>query len=457
MRKWKGAFTRKSVKVHKPTRLSSTYLKKQKDTMWKIKLFSLTLVLFFFFTFTVPLSAKTSLRFVTWKPNQPAVWNEAIERFEKENPDIEVVREVGPHSSTEYHALLTQKLKNRDTSVDLFFMDVVWPPEFASAGWALPLDTFFPKSEQKKFLQGPILANTYEGHIYGVPVWIASGMLYYRKDLLKKYGFEPPKTWDEMIIQAKQIVNSEKTNNPGIIGFSGQFKQYEGLITNIQEYILSNNARIIDDVNKKPEINNVNAINALKFIRDKIIFGIASRGLLTYEEPESLDLFVQGKAVFHRNWPYAWEVANNPLRSAIAEKVGIGRLPHFKGGKSFATLGGWQFGISRFSEKPDVAWRFIAFMTSEKMQKFFALKASLSPTRKALYKDWEIRNAQPQFDSMFDVFLTAYPRPRSPLYPMVSNILQSYFHKAISDSDSDIENLANKAAKDLNRVLNLAR
>lgn len=425
--------------------------------MWKIKFTSSVLILFLFFISSSTLFAKTSLRFVTWKPNQPAVWDEAIKLFEKENPDIEVVREVGPHSSTEYHALLTQKLKNKDTSVDIFFMDVVWPPEFASAGWALPLDRFFPKSEQEKFLNGPILADTFEGNIYGVPVWIASGLFYYRKDLLKKYDLKPPKTWGEMIDQAEKIINREKVYNPGLIGLSGQFKQYEGLITNIQEYILSNNAKLIDDVNNTSQLNDLNAINAVRFVRDKIIFGVASRGLLTYEEPESLDLFIQGKTIFHRNWPYAWEVANNPSRSTIAGKVGIVRLPHFKGGKSFSTLGGWQFGISRFSKQPEAAWKFIAFMTSEKMQKFFTLKAAQAPTRKALYKDKEILQAQPQFESMFDVFITAYPRPRTPIYPMVSNILQRYFHKAISNPDSDIESLANKAAKDLNRVLKLVR
>ena len=425
--------------------------------MWKIKFAASVLILFLFFIFSSTLFAKTPLRFVTWKPNQPAVWDEAIKLFEKENPDIEVVREVGPHSSTEYHALLTQKLKNKDTSVDIFFMDVVWPPEFASAGWALPLDRFFPKSEQEKFLDGPILADTFEGNIYGVPVWIASGLFYYRKDLLKKYDLKPPVTWEEMISQAEKIINREKVYNPGIIGLSGQFKQYEGLVTNIQEYILSNNAKLIDDVNNTPQLSDLNAINALRFVRDKIIFGVASRGLLTYEEPESLDLFIQGKTIFHRNWPYAWEVANNPSRSTIAGKIGIVRLPHFKGGKSFSTLGGWQLGISKFSKQPKAAWKFIAFMTSEKMQKFFTLKAAQAPTRKALYKDKEILQAQPQFESMFDVFITAYPRPRTPIYPMVSNILQRYFHKAISNPDSDIEGLARKATRDLDRVLRLVR
>jgi hypothetical protein len=57
-------------------------------------------------------------------------------RIHEAHPHISIVRELAPHSSTAYHDLLTQKLKNRDATVDVFFMDVIWVPEFAEAGWA---------------------------------------------------------------------------------------------------------------------------------------------------------------------------------------------------------------------------------------------------------------------------------------------------------------------------------
>jgi multiple sugar transport system substrate-binding protein len=157
---------------------------------------------------------KTIIHFVTWKPNQPEVWDEIIKIFETEHPEIKVVREIGPHSSTAFHDLLTQKLKNKSLDVDVFFMDVIWPPEFAAAGWAVPLDNMFQKSEQEKFLESTILANTYNSRIYGVPLFIDSGMLFYRKDLLKKYGFNPPQTWHEMVNQAEKIVSEEAQKSP---------------------------------------------------------------------------------------------------------------------------------------------------------------------------------------------------------------------------------------------------
>src|SRR5262245_20321108 len=101
----------------------------------------------------------SELRFVTWRAEVPKVWDEAVADFERQNPGIKLVREVGPQSSTQIHDLLTQKLKNRDPRLDVFFMDTIWPAEFASAGWALPLDRYFTAAERDKFLPAPISAN----------------------------------------------------------------------------------------------------------------------------------------------------------------------------------------------------------------------------------------------------------------------------------------------------------
>ncbi len=398
---------------------------------------------------------KTVIHFVTWKPNIPEAWDEILDIFKKENPDIEIIREIGPHSSTAFHDMLTQKLKNKSEDVDVFLMDVIWPPEFGAAGWAMPLDELFPEEERKKFLEGTILANTYKGHIYGVPLFIDSGMLFYRRDLLEKYKLPVPITWKQMIDTAEWIVREEKRQGNEIYGFTGQFKQYEGLVCDMMEYILSNGGYIIDPDTGRIGLTEEGTIEAIKFVRDNIIGKIAPKGVLTYQEPESLDLFIQGKVVFHRNWPYAWEVSNNPQKSKIAGKVGIARLPHFPGHESVSTLGGWQVGISSFTKKKEAAWRFVEFLTSIRVQKILALKAGRAPTRKILYEDPEILQLYPHFKEMKEVFLTAYPRPRTPLYPAVSNVLQRFFSRVISDPSLDIKKEAQSASEEIKKILAL--
>ncbi len=399
---------------------------------------------------------KTVINFVTWKPNIPEVWDEIYEIFERENPDIKLIRQIGPHSSTAFHDMLTQKLKNQSTDLDVFLMDVIWPPEFAAAGWAMPLDGFFSKEEREKFLKGAILANTYRGKVYGVPLFIDAGVLYYRKDLLKRYGYQPPETWEDLVEIAEAIVEKEKKRGVEIYGYSGQFKQYEGLVCDMMEFILSNNGWIIEPSSDQVAIGEPPAVEAVRFVRDRIIGRVAPRGVLTYQEPESLDLFIQGKAVFHRNWPYAWKVSGDPEKSRIAGKVGLVKLPHFRGGKSYSTLGGWQVGISSYSPNKEAAWRFVRFLTSERVQKLIALRAGKAPTRKPLYTDPDVLKANPHFKEMKEVFLSAYPRPRSPLYPALSNLLQRYLSRVISRPDSDIQRDAEETAGKMREILSLA-
>jgi multiple sugar transport system substrate-binding protein len=311
------------------------------------------------------------LRFVTWRSEATAVFQRIIADFESSHPGLKVIQEIGPSSSTEFHDLVTQKLRNRDPEMDIFFMDVVWPAEFAAAGWALPLDAFFPLAAQKDFLDAPIGANTYEGRIYGVPMFVDAGMLYYRKDLLAKYHLRPPATWPELVRQAQSIISQER--DPYLTGYSAQFKQYEGLVCNMMEFILSNGGALWDEQRLMSSVHTANAMAAVRFVRDNIVRLIANRGILAYQEPESLALFTQGRAVFHRNWPYAWEASNDRAQSKVAGKVGVITLPTFSGQKRVATLGGWQLAISRFSRRPELAWKFVQFMTSSETQKRIAL------------------------------------------------------------------------------------
>jgi len=400
-------------------------------------------------------ASRTTLHFVTWKPDNPKVWNEAIARFEQTHPHITIEREIAPHSSTAYHDLLTQKLKNRDATMDLFMMDVIWPAEFAAAGWALPLDAYFVPSKRNLFLHATIEAGTYQGRIFGVPSRIDSGMLYYRKDLLEKYGFSPPRTWQELVQQAKVILEGERATHPALRGYSGQFKQYEGLVCDMLEFVESGNGSFLSKDGTHSTLATPETIRAVEFVREQIVHDLATPAVLTYQEPESLAVFVQGKAVFHRNWPYAWGLANDPRHSNIAGKVGVTVLPHFPNGQSVSALGGWLYGISAYSKHPDEAWAFIEFMTSAEMQKYFAIHASLAPSRIALYEDADILKANPQYQDLFPVFQTAKPRPRTPVYPIVSNILQRYFSRVLAFPDTDILEEAREADRQINRFLDL--
>ncbi|MCB2192501.1 MAG: ABC transporter substrate-binding protein [Deltaproteobacteria bacterium] len=394
-----------------------------------------------------------TIRLVAWKFNTPGLWRRLADQFEKQHPPLKVSLEIGPHSSTSYHDMLTQKLKNRSSEVDVFLMDVIWPPEFASAGWALPLEEIFTEEQRKLFVPAALEASSWRGRVYGAPLYLTAGVLYFRSDLLERYKLPVPQTWPQMVSQAKLILAQEAGD---MAGYSGQFKQYEGLVCDMLEFIWSAGGRALAKDGKSCLLNQPQALKAVRFVRDCIIDGVAPRGVLAYQEPESLSLFAQGGAVFLRNWFYAWPILNDSQRSKVAGKVGLAPLPHFSGGNSAACLGGWQVGLSAYSTKPAQALKLIKFLVSEPVQRRLVLEEGLAPTRTALYHDPWVLKSRPHFAELLPVLDGARPRPRTPLYPALSEVMQGYFQRAISDEDSDLPALSERAVQDVDRLLGLA-
>ncbi len=385
------------------------------------------------------------------------MWEEALAEFTRTHPHISIIRELAPHSSTAYHDLLTQKLKNRDTAVDVFFMDVIWVPEFAAAGWARPLDETFSPAMREEFLPATIEVGGYDTHVYGVPSRIDAGLLYYRHDLLAKYGFTAPTTWAELAHQAETILAGEKQTNPTLQAYSAQFKQYEGLVCNMLEFVEGHGGSLMRTDGAGSTLSSPDALAAVQFVRDRVIGRLTSRAALTYQEPESLSLFIQGHAIFHRNWPYAWELANNRDRSTIADQVGVAPLPGFSSGRTAAALGGWLYGISAYSRHPDEAWALIEFLSSHAMQKKFLREAGIAPSRETLFSDPDILARSPQLRNQLAVLQAATPRPRSPVYPAISHWLQRYFSRALAVDGLDLAQEAAVTDAHINRLLALTK
>jgi multiple sugar transport system substrate-binding protein len=192
----------------------------------------------------------------------------------------------------------------------------------------------------------------------------------------------------------------------------------------------SNGGELLRDGN--PRALTEENVSALEFMKDLIYKHRVTPELVrtAIEEP-TRHIFGNGRAVFMRNWPYAWNIFERE-GSPVKGKVGVAPLPSFEGGESSPTLGGWQLGINRFSKHQPEAEKLIKFLTSYDVQKQLALTVGYKPTRKALYNDKELKQAQPFITSLYGVFERARPRPVSPYYMMITHILQPEFSSVIS-------------------------
>lgn len=171
------------------------------------------------------------------------------------------------------------------------------------------------------------------------------------------------------------------------------------------------------------------------------------------KEEEVRLYFQQGKALFERNWPYAWTLHNN---SKLKGKVGISKLPHKKECRSASTLGGWHIGISKFTDMKEEAIKFLKFVTSYEIQKKLAINLSWNPGRRDVYNDKEVLKVLPHFKELKDVFENAIPRPNLPYYTQISEILQKYINSAISEN-IEIDKALRFAEKEANEILSRYR
>lgn len=356
----------------------------------------------------------------------PELFKKLLEKFEAENFRIKVRDETLPSSTDEQHQFYVMNLESRSYDFDVFSMDVIWVPEFARAGWLRDLSHLLPGKEREEFFPGPLKAVTYKDRIYAVPWYVDAGLLYYRKDLLQKYSLSPPKTWKGLVDTAQYVLSKEK----GLYGFIWQGKQYEGLVCNVLEYFWSNGGEVLKG--DKVAIDSPENIFALRFIRALIVKYKVSPSLVTTATEETTrHIFENGKAVFMRNWPYAWNIFERKA-SAVKGKVGVMHLPSFNGRESTSTLGGWQLGVNRYSKHPEAAEKLVRFLTSPESQKALALTVGYKPTRKSLYRDEDLLKNQPFFCNLYEVFMSAHPRPVTPYYMMMTQVLQPEFSAVIS-------------------------
>lgn len=355
----------------------------------------------------------------------PQALEKLIKEFEKQHPKIHVKDETLPSSSDEQHQFYVLNLAAGSSDFDVFAIDVIWVAEFAAAGWLRDLEKLLPVGKRGEFFRGPIEAVSVSGKVYAVPWFIDAGLLYYRKDLLAQYGLPPPKTWKELMHAASGIREEQR----GLYGFIWQGKQYEGLVCNVLEYLWSNGGEILrgSDVMVNTRENQA----ALRFVRNLVRSGVTPEHVTTATEEPSREIFGQGKAVFHRNWPYAWRLFQQE-GSPVKDKVGVSALPHFDGHESAATLGGWQLAVNARSRYPRAAERFVEFMTSAEAQKALALTVGFQPTRRVLYEDKELIAAQPFLKELYTIFETARPRPVTRHYVRISQAMQSEFSAALA-------------------------
>jgi ABC-type glycerol-3-phosphate transport system substrate-binding protein len=318
--------------------------------------------------------------------------------------DITVDILAGSSVTDQRQQKYTQWLSANREKPTLLMTDSGWTIPFIARGQLLNLsknmsDTAkMVKDEYFEASVNTALGNN--GDLYAVPLFPDFPTMQYRKDLVKKAGYDPEgENWATESITWKrfsEITKDVMKKNKMRYGFTFQFKAYEGLsCCDFNEFLSSYGGayfgplkNLFGPVGKRPiTVDEKPVVDSLRMLRtfiygendphalNGITGGIAPTAVLQWTEDPSLKPFTNGKAVMHRNWPYAINI--NGAEKNFGKDLGVMPIPYgvkeseakYEGtGGPVAALGGWHAAINPNTQNKEAAYEAVRAMTKEDVQ-----------------------------------------------------------------------------------------
>ena len=359
-----------------------------------------------------------------------------LARFGERHAGIDVEMRVTPDAADQRHQLYVQWLNGHSPEPDVLQLDIIWTAEFAAAGWIRPLDV--SSGDVEDFFPSAITANRWRDRLYALPWFIDVGLLYWRTDLLDS----APSSLVDLGDAARRLVDTGATR----FGLVWQGARYEGLVTVFLEHLGAFGGGILD-ARGRVIVDQPAAIRALTFMRDALAGdGFVPPTALSWQEEHTRFAFQNGQAAFMRNWPYAWALLQDGARSRVANRFAVAPFPHADGGRPTAALGGAQLAINARSAEPALAWELVEFLTAPEQMLERARLAAQLPSRRSLYQTTALAEALPlPIDQVKAALDAATPRPVTPVYGELSDILQIGLHRALTRQQTPADALRDAA------------
>jgi multiple sugar transport system substrate-binding protein len=283
-----------------------------------------------------------------------------------------------------------------------------------------------PADETAKIFDGAWSTVEYDGKRWGMPWILDTKYLFYNKAMLEKAGIKaPPKTWAELVAQAKII------KQKGIVKFPivWSWAQAEALICDYTTLVAAYKGDFF--AGGKPVFDKGGALQAVKYMEDTVKAGLTNPNSKEYLEEDVRKVFSNGDAAFALNWTYMYGMANDPKQSKVAGQVDLVPAPGVAGKtEASAVNGSMGLGIPAHSGHADEAWKYIAYITSQPVQNKYA-KLSL-PIWKSSYDDPAVTKGQESLIAAAKTSIALmYPRPTTASYQELSSILQKYIQQIL--------------------------
>ncbi len=330
---------------------------------------------------------------------------ENLREFEKET-GIRVKHLPGPETSRQQLAQTQQMLQDEGSSVDVLGVDPIWSAFLSE--YLLDLKPLLG-SELASSNAEVVAGYTVNGRLVAAPYHTDVGILMYRTDLLKKYGYSaPPRTWDELEKMAFRIQQGERARgDKDFSGFVWPGAAAEGLTCLGLEWQMSEGGGRIIEPNGSISVNNEQAIRSWERAAHWVGW-ISPASVTFYQEWDAVNRFENsGEAAFRLGWTSDYFLTYQ-VPTPIYGKNGVTSVP---GGSmpGVATLGGFGLGISRVSKHQTEAVTLVRFLLRKEAELETARSNAKLPLEVQVYR--------------LPVILKAYSRSMPPGEPQGAEVV----------------------------------
>jgi multiple sugar transport system substrate-binding protein len=274
--------------------------------------------------------------------------------------------------------------------------------DYGLSGFLEPLPT---PPDIDDFFEGDVNQYSIDNELYGMPLYSDTNLLYWRTDLFEEAGLDPnrpPQTYDEFREYAQRLTvdaNGKRADEEGfdpnnVEVWGSAFKGSQNLASTWEwyNYLYAWGGDVFDE-DYNITVNEPAAVDSLKWVVDNYReYGIYPPGILNFDYTEFQTLFLEGKIAMAINWPYMYEVVQDPESSKVVGKVAVGRKPMqvTHGGN----VGGWSMNVFKDCPNQDIAVDFAKWFARPEAARMYA-GVGIVPVRKSVLSEVAAEEGQP--------------------------------------------------------------
>ncbi len=300
---------------------------------------------------------------------------ELLRDFKREQPQVQLRIEQLPWSAA-HEKMLTAFAG--DATPDLAQMGNTWLPEFVALGALEPLDPLLAGSGVRRsdYFDGIWDTNVVDGMLYGVPWYVDTRLLFYRRDLLAQAGFDaPPRTWDEWTLMLRGI---KRVVGPDRYAVLLPLNEYDPLVA----LSLQQGDPLLREGGRFGNFRSVGFVRTLDYYLSMYTQQLAPPAS-SNEVANVWNEFARGYFSFYITGPWNIGEFKRRLPPALQAAWMTAPLPGPTGpGASIA--GGSSLALFKRSRHKAAAWQVVDYLSRPAVQqRFHAMTGNLPPRRSA--------------------------------------------------------------------------